>query len=130
MIGTVESPLGWNRWPKVKALLAKSIEAAGDSTLEDVETALSDYTVAQLWSGGDADLVGVTQIYPGQCYIWHLAGDFPKWGGPMFEALEKWARAEGCKEIEFTGRRGWLVRLPDWYVRRMNKGSVTMYKVL
>lgn len=129
MIGTLQKPLEWPLWPQAKALLASSVERGDDTSIDEVEKALEDYCKAQLWTGGAAELVGVTQLYPGQCFIWQLAGDFAKWGAPMLEAVERWARAEGCKEIEFTGRRGWLGKL-DWRVRKLNGRSVTMYKAL
>lgn len=130
MIGTLLAPFDWPHWDKARGLLAVSARKSDkDTSLAEIVEALGDYRKAQLWTGGEAELVGVTQLYPGQCYIWQLAGDFPKWGGPMLAEVEKWARAEGCTEIEFTGRRGWLGKL-DWHVRKMNRDGVTMWKAL
>lgn len=131
MIGTLARPFDWPHWAVARQLLARSAaRGGGDTTIEEIETALRDYATAQLWTGGDAELVGVTQLYRGQCFIWQLSGDFPKWGAAMLGQVETWARGEGCSEIEFTGRRGWLARLPDWRVRNMDRRSVTMWKGL
>lgn len=125
MIGIVHHPLEWDGWAKARALLEQSVSKSGDCTIEEVEAALADIAKAQLWVAGDVELVAVTQLYPGECFVWHMAGDFACWGQEMTDAAIKWARAEGCTKMELNARPGWQRRLRDWDVV-----TVTLRKVL
>ena len=81
---------------------------------------------AQLWIGIDDGLkaVAVTQIcvYPRRkvARVWIFAAeDAPSWIAGDLMHIEAWAKAEGCSEIEMSGRLGWRKRLPGWGVREV-----------
>jgi len=66
----------------------------------------------------------VTEIalYPRRkvCRVWLFAAvDAPAWIAGRLENIEAWAKAEGCSEIEMSGRLGWRKRLPGWAVREV-----------
>lgn len=125
MIGIIQRPLDWAGWGKARALLEQSVSRMDDETIEEVESALGDFSKAQLWVAGDVELVAVTQLFPDECYVWHMSGDFATWGRAMTDAAIEWARAEGCTKMELNGRAGWQRLLRDWEVV-----TVTLRKAL
>ncbi len=47
-------------------------------------------------------------------WVLYLAGDrVIEWGDGILEVLEAWGRELGCDCIEFRGRHGWMVHVPQ-----------------
>ena len=69
----------------------------------------------QLWvaiTGGRIVALALTSIELGRnlrrLVIRGVAGeDMESWLGPGLHAIEAWARAEGCNDVEINGRPGW-----------------------
>lgn len=76
---------------------------------------------AQLWLIRDPGVVGcgVTEIYETSkgltCAVPVLAArSFEDALKPLFEMVERWARAEGCVRMEGFGRQGWVRALKPY----------------
>ncbi|MGB1214835.1 MAG: hypothetical protein ACPG4X_15825 [Pikeienuella sp.] len=67
----------------------------------------------QLWiavSKGEVKAVLLTSISDDRlktCMVTHCAGENARAWLHLFNVIEEWARAEGCKRIEATTRPGW-----------------------
>ncbi|KKK55979.1 hypothetical protein LCGC14_3069120, partial [marine sediment metagenome] len=74
-----------------------------------------------LWAYGVADeepaSICITEIvnFPRQrkCLLRYLAGSMEAIE-PHIQAIENYARREGCKVLEGYARKGWARRMPDW----------------
>jgi hypothetical protein len=72
---------------------------------------------AQLWMAFDDEtdkpkgaLVTRVEMYPLKKmmnYLYIGGNDLKEWHKDMLAAVEKFARAEGCRGMELVGRRGW-----------------------
>lgn len=113
-------------WDQVEPYIAAALaRGRGTHTTEDVRKRCRERD-AQLWIGIDDGLaaVMVTEVcvYPRRkvARVWIFAAiDAPSWIENDFGHLEAWAKAEGCSEIEMSGRLGWRKRLPGWDVREV-----------
>lgn len=69
--------------------------------------------LAQLWAIGP--LWAITEVHEfasgRACHIVAMAGDFTQ---AIMDEIEAWAQQVGCKQMHFTGRKGWERRLPDY----------------
>lgn len=79
-----------------------------------------------MWLGLDDGLaaVAVTEIALHVNHkvarVWIFAAiDAPSWIANDLEYIEAWAKAEGCTELEMSGRLGWQRRLPGWRAREV-----------
>ncbi len=104
-----------------------ALEPAFDESDTD---AASDWIVrckldlAQLWQCGE--LWAVTQVVRGKHgLILQIVGMAGKYDAELVSSIESWGRNIGCVRVYFTGRQGWLRRVPGY---RM--ATVTAYKEL
>lgn len=69
--------------------------------------------LAQLWRHGS--LWAITEVHEfatgRACHIVAMSGDFTQ---SLMDEIEDWAKQKGCKQMHFTGRKGWARRLPDY----------------
>lgn len=107
-------------WPEVEPLVSRACALGHvDFTPEDVKKELIARD-AQLWIVGDLDGVCVTRIEvrpERKVAVLHLVAgnDLECWIG--FEnVLCDWAKEQGCRVIEATGRLGWkfIAKALDW----------------
>lgn len=94
------------------AALARAFDWAGvGSAAEWVQRCKED--AAQLWRVGDVWAISeVCQQRNGLgIHIVAMAGAFTH---EIMREIEAWAKSIGCKAAYFSGRRGWLRRLPDY----------------
>lgn len=80
---------------------------AGDFSFEDVVRCVEDGTF-QFWPGAESVLLTELLDYPQRRVVNIVAagGRLPEIEA-MVPVLEAWARAHGCVEAVFAGRRGW-----------------------
>lgn len=104
-----------NVWSKVSEILKPAVDLFDGYLLEDVK-AMIKHRTWQLWLGIDDDnevhVVAVTVInnYPRKktCLVLYTAGkEMDNWTHLMRD-IEVWAGQNGCQDLEFRGRRGWL----------------------
>jgi hypothetical protein len=109
--------------PEAAAALAPAFDRYGvQSASEWVQRCRDD--LAQLWRVGS--VWAVTEVCkqkegPG-VHIVAMAGDFTH---EIMHEIETWAKAIGCKKAYFSGRKGWMRRLPDYEL-----ASITCVKEL
>ena len=76
-----------------------------------VERCISD--LAQLWNYGN--LYAVTEVRETKAgralHIVAMAGEFDQ---KLMDEMEEWGKSVGCKSSYFSGRKGWVKRLPDY----------------
>ncbi len=106
-------------WPQARPYVAKALERDGRNCYwpEDVLKALLDAT-CRLWISWDdegkrveAAVVTETIQYPRRLALrlWLIGGEnMKKWGRPLRDMLEEYARSQGCDAIEGGLRKGWL----------------------
>ena len=104
-------------WPAVKALLAPSVALTqGRCSLDHVRAFLGDGSMHLfvIWDMEHQDVLGalVTEFrkHPGglALNICHLGGrDLARWIDRLLD-IERWARSEGCRWVETSGRAGWV----------------------
>lgn len=114
-------------WKQVEPFIDAALARGGyRHSLDEVRTKCRDRD-AQLWVGlgpSGLEAVAVTEIaaYPGAkvARVWIFsATDAPDWIANHLGAIEEWARAEGCEQLEMSGRLGWQRRLPGWSAREI-----------
>ena len=118
-------------WRLVWPVLERAVSRQDEFTEQDVYEDLCNKK-SQLWLAVEGSRllgVGVTQIavYPRKrvCLLLYVAGEgWARWRH-LLDGICDWARSQGCAELEFSGRRGWLRKLPDWQFKH-----VTMSKRL
>ena len=68
---------------------------------------------AQLWRAGDAwAITEVCRLKQGTgIHIVALAGKFTM---DLMRDIETWGKSKGCTRSYFSGRKGWIRRLPDY----------------
>lgn len=107
-------------WPKIYGILKTAVDQNDGFIMADVYQAISNGTM-QLWIAADRSEikgVGVTQIYnfpqKRNCLLLFTAGmEFDHWRH-LLSDIERWAISQGCKDLEFYGRRGWLKKDLDY----------------
>ena len=65
-----------------------------------------------LWANGESGVLCEIEDYPQMrvCRYWAAGGSLEGLL-PMQEAIEAWARAQGCQRMEILGRAGWARQL-------------------
>lgn len=113
-------------WDQVRPYIAAALARGRSTHTEDDVRKRCRERDAQLWLGIDDGLkaVAVTEIcvYPQKkiARVWIFAAeDAPSWIENDLGHIKAWARAEGCSELEMSGRLGWRRRLPGWGVREV-----------
>jgi hypothetical protein len=131
-IANWEIPLYWNR---IVTLLSRVVvRDEVDNSLEDVRQFLLTGSM-QAWHV-DWQAILVTQIQPyganpqqptsKVCCVVFCAGDrLDEWLQSAGERIGTWARAMGCTKLRIVGRKGWVVKLPDY-----KQVSITLEKQL
>lgn len=111
-------------WPAIAPMLQRACDRSdGRYAIADVLAALQGREM-QLWLAVDADAAGaveavcVTELvrYPREkrCGIVFCAGREPQRWLHHLDAIERWARAQGCAALELQGRPGWERLLKGW----------------
>jgi hypothetical protein len=81
--------------------------------------------LAQLWRNGE--LWAITEVQDTKdgraLHIVACAGEYDN--GELLAEIEGWAKAIGCADSFFTGRRGWAKKLPGYTIE-----TITMKKGL
>ena len=101
-------------WPLAEANVRKAVERGdGLITIESHRDAVLDGR-RQLWLVWDETCeekcvaAFVTEIINGHFFMWACGGGRMKdWLHLAQDGLERWARARGCKGMQFWGRPGW-----------------------
>ena len=102
-------------WPHVEHYVRRAVERVGLVTLDDVAADVLDGTYL-LWIGWDNDkIIGalVTALYPDRVHIVAYGGRLKDL--EFLPIIENYARAEGCKKLCLTGRKGWVRVLKDFH---------------
>lgn len=114
----IETPIGgvpaaglMQVWDRIEPLLKRVVRDESGYTIEQVLTELQ-FGRMQLWVIGDFQGIVVTQIKtpPVAPVLWvmFIAGDhMSEWLDDWKEVMEAFARHNGCKAVEFAGRKGW-----------------------
>ena len=80
--------------------------------------------LAQLWSTGD--YWAVTEVFDGKDgRAIHCVAAAGPYSPALTDEMERWARAKGCRWAYFSGRKGWVRKLPSYEI-----ASITMKKEL
>ena len=111
----------------VKILCKPILESAvNKSELDTVDLWLGKCKndIAQLWATDD--LWAITEVISTKTgralHIVCMAGKFDQL---MVDEIESWAKLMQCQKSYFSGRQGWIKRMPDYKLK-----SVTLYKEL
>ncbi len=72
--------------------------------------------LAQLWRHGE--LWAITEVRNGKdgrfLHILAMAGEYSR---DLVNEMETWAKSIGCVKSVFTGRKGWMRRVPDYKLK-------------
>ena len=134
-------------WPKVGGLLLKGILSNGETDPEFVAGDLKDCADRivdgrnQLWVVLQdtphrfvATFCTSILIEPGGSSVVHihtLAGDaMSKWGHLLAPTIDAFARAEGCRAVQYEGREGWSRVLPAVAMGTTGDGVPAFERVL
>lgn len=104
-------------WPVAAPLLARGLEHGTGYrwTLPALRRSVAESRrhLWLAWPGQDCALVTQIEDYPAAKVLQILwaGGTLPGNWRALLAALERWARAQGCSEIETGGRAGWARRL-------------------
>jgi hypothetical protein len=106
-------------WPHVRDKIRAAVERTELSSFADIESDV--LTGMQLcwiaWNGSEIMAAATTQLvkpFHKVCVLTACSGyDRAQWV-PLFEQIEKYAKAEGCVKMRIFGRRGWE-RVLDGY---------------
>jgi|SRR5882672_1188024 len=98
----------WGRYDRPIASVLEEFDAG--QTIEDVLTCIQTGRM-QLWRELSRRAVGVTEVLEFPKYrvllVYIVVGSGVRdWAGGL-QQLERYARARGCKYLEFVGRPGW-----------------------
>lgn len=102
-------------WDAALPFLARLRERDENSRTADEWRAALESREMQLWIGtvpGRLIVAAITSLERGAsgltCRLRAAAGDDMRvWAAPGMAAIEAWARAQGCNELEIRGRHGW-----------------------
>ena len=108
-------------WAHVKPLIdSAAIRSGGRFMADDYFDAIfsQKQQLWLAWGGDEIVAVCITEIinYPKKrvLNIPVLAGhQIERWVG-FLRHIEAWAKSEGCRKIEMSGRKGWRKILDDW----------------
>jgi hypothetical protein len=95
-------------WPHARALIKTAIEKTDLSDFDDIERDVlsGDQLLWLAWSGS-IEAAATTHLSRGVCTLTACAGHHRERWLPLFEKIEDYAKAEGCKSMRLYGRRGW-----------------------
>lgn len=98
-------------WPRVEPILKRVVKPQTGFDLHHVLTELQ-LRRWQLWVIGNFDAIVITSIVvrPLHKVLWieFIAGrDMETWLDDWITTQEAYAKATGCKAVEFAGRAGW-----------------------
>jgi hypothetical protein len=99
-------------WPHVRDKIRAAVERTELSSFADIESDV--LTGMQLvwiaWNGSEIMAAATTQLvkpFHKVCVLTACSGyDRAQWL-PLFEQIEKYAKAEGCVKMRIFGRKGW-----------------------
>lgn len=101
-------------WDEVRPWLADACKTSrGKFDENDIRIGLLERDdQLWIWRTPTAFAVGVTRLinYPKQrvCQLRIVTGtNMDEWAQPCIEAIERWAKANGCDAMEFQARPGW-----------------------
>jgi hypothetical protein len=106
-------------WPHVRDKIRAAVERTGLSSFADIEgDVLSGSQLCWIaWNGAEIMAAATTQLvkpHDKVCVLTACSGyDRAQWL-PLFEQIEAYAKAEGCKTMRIFGRKGWE-RVLDGY---------------
>jgi hypothetical protein len=125
VIGWVNDPLNWDRWPEAEKLLEPA-RARADEVID-----LLGFNEV-LWVALDGDeLLGVATARlteDGDCEVVLVGGrDHEKWVKELNEVLGAEARIAGAKRLVASGRRGWVKTLRALGWDSLSVGRDTYY---
>lgn len=106
-------------WPHVRDKIRAAVERTGLSSFADIEgDVLSGAQLCWIaWNGAEIMAAATTQLvkpHDKVCVLTACSGyDRAQWL-PLFEQIEAYAKAEGCKTMRIFGRKGWE-RVLDGY---------------
>ncbi|NUY33299.1 hypothetical protein F0160_22705 [Paraburkholderia sp. JPY303] len=105
-------------WGEVRPWIEASCRRnRGKYDAEDIKAGLlSGEDQLWIWKSPTAFAVGITRLanYPKQrvCTIRIVTGtNAAEWQRPAMEAIEEWARSNGCNAMELCARAGWSRRM-------------------
>jgi hypothetical protein len=102
-------------WPLAKDMIRAAIERTNLSEFEDVEKdVLEGRQLLWLAISDHVEAAATTQLSPGVCTLVACSGHQRERWLPLFNRIEKYAKAEGCKTMRLYGRKGWE-RVLDGY---------------
>lgn len=79
---------------------------------------------AQLWNADD--FWGITEVVQAKTgRALHIVAVAGLYAPALFESMEAWGKAIGCKTVYFTGRKGWAKRMASYTLK-----TITMEKRL
>jgi len=97
----------------VKCEYAKHLQDAfSRSEIHNVDVWLQrcKYDTAQLWNLND--FWAVTEVLKTKTGMaLHIVAAAGKYNIALVESMENWGKSIGCKNVYFTGRRGWAKRM-------------------
>lgn len=102
-----------NYWPESKKYIQKALLADGERfTLESIYQGIVSRDL-QLWvaEGSEIKAICITEIQKlpktTVCLLFLCGGtDHKEWVGHI-KPIERWAKSQGCNEMEIVGRKGW-----------------------
>lgn len=109
-------------WPLVGSDLHSAAAFAGNHDVDVFSHAVNGN--CQVWlltKDGEYTGVVTTRIFRnmGVCRIELGAGEYLPAFADFAVQIEEWAKAQGCRRMECTGRKGWLKVLPDYKVKAL-----------
>jgi hypothetical protein len=104
-------------WPLAEPHLKRALQFAdGEFTLEEARRSVAEgrFQLWLAWDGAQGRCIGagLTEIfdYPRKrvCFLvlWASEAPRPRWLDGL-DAVERWARGQGCKAMRLLGRKGW-----------------------
>lgn len=103
-------------WPSVKDMLKGSIDRAGLSTFDWLESGVLEgrQLLWLAWNGSSIEAVATTQLSPPVCVLTALWGRNRSRWLHVIADLERYAINEGCTKLRWFGRKGWQRVMPDY----------------
>lgn len=101
-------------WPEVRPWLEQACATSrGKFDAEDIRAGLlAGEDQLWIWKTPTAFAVGITRIanYPKKsvCTLRIVTGkNMDEWAVPCIQTIERWAKANGCADMELQARPGW-----------------------
>lgn len=102
-------------WPYAGPMIRVAIERTRLSEFEDIERQVlaGEQLLWLAWSD-HIEAAATTHLTRGVCTLTACSGHQRERWLPLFEAIEKYAKDEGCSTMRIYGRKGWE-RVLDGY---------------